>query len=77
MKREMIKNEPVDVLAVCRDDEEGQMAPIVPVHISEWSYFSFLMCAVAMAFKAKSAKPGFKVPSLMGLAGASVQNHCE
>ena len=68
----------MDVLTVCRDGEEGQLAPIAPVHSSEWSYFSFLMCAVAMAFKAKTnQKPTFKVPSLMGLAGASVQTHCE
>ena len=59
--------------------EEGYMAPIVPVHPSEWSFVSFLFCSVAMAYKANTGptKPAMKVPSLMGLAGASVQTLCE
>ena len=64
---------------IARGEEEGAMSPIVPVHSLEWSFFSFLMCSIAMAFKANAVPPKseFKVPSLMGLAGAAVQTHCE
>ena len=79
VKREQVRNEAIEVMDIARGEEEGTMSPIVPVHSSEWSFFSFIMCSVAMAFKANIAppKPKLKVPSLMGLAGAAVQTHCE
>lgn len=79
MKQEQVRHETMQVLDIAWGEEEGDMAPIVPVHPSEWSFVSFLLCSVAIAYKANATlpKPEFKVPSLMGLAGAAVQTHCE
>ena len=73
-----MRNERLQVLDVAYREDEGYMAPIVPVHPSEWSFLSFLLCYVAIAYKANATPTkSFKVPSLMGLAGAAVQTHCE
>ena len=78
-KEEQVRNETIQVLDIARGKDEGYMAPIVPVPSSEWSFVSFLLCSVAMAYKANAGlpKPTMKVPSLIGLPGAAVQTHRE